>query len=131
MTEEQLRGRKVLLVHIGLVLAITLLTIGTSVAVRGPGKLPAQTIRVAIEIALFALVYRGNNVARWITIVLVGLAGAAAYLGLVFLEMTALPTLLMGSMGLIYLSFARVLGWSPTVAAFLAYQRDGFEYDSD
>jgi|SRR5579863_6428353 len=123
MTTEELKGRRIVLTIAGVSLLISAVTIATYVAVMGTGRLPAQIVRFLLTVGLMWWVYRGSAVAKWIVIVLFGLAGL--YGLLVFLSGHRLAGAVGAKIGTLYLTLITPLITSPAVDAFLQYQRAG------
>lgn len=90
----------------------------------GAARLGVQLVRFALTVLLCIWVYRGNNVARIITVVLLGIAGLGA--AVLFVTQTSglsASTMMSLALMMTYLSFAWHLLMSEKVADFLAYQR--------
>jgi hypothetical protein len=121
MTAEERKGQTIILSFIALILLISLGVITMYVSARGTERLPAQIVRFVLTAALSFGVYQGSVTAKWILVVLMMLGGAMG-LGAAF---GGNPAALVFGVGLaaVYLSFAIVLIASPSVNAFLSYQR--------
>ncbi len=122
MTEQQHKGRTPLLCYSAAILAISVTTISTYVAVRGTGNLPRQFTRFVLTAALLLWLYRGSKVARIISIVLYSVGGLFAA-GTLLISNGSLGYLLMEFMAFTYISFAGLLFASLSMNDFLTYQR--------
>ncbi len=122
MSSRERVGQLLVLAYSALVLLVSAGVIGLYVATRGPDRLPAQAVRFLITAALCVWLYRGSLAARRVMACLLGGAGLVALLGVSGGDPVA--TALTGGMAAVYLSFAVVVVASPSVAAFLARQRD-------
>jgi hypothetical protein len=114
-------GRRIMLVYLGLVLALSVATITLYVARKGPAALPPRVLRFGLTVGLCVWLYSGSNAAKWISVVLFGAGGAAAFAMPLQWSLPALAYV--GFMASLYLSFAWMLVFSPEVNAFLAQQR--------
>lgn len=121
MTEQEKKGRLILLIYIGLILAMSAATIAFNASVVGPERLGQQGFRFILTALLCLFLYNGSKGAKWIAIVLLIPAGALAFF-MTFLD-SLVAIALGGIMAVLYLSFAWVLLWSPSVNAFLKCQR--------
>lgn len=96
-------GRTILIVLIALALLATLTVIAFTLLVAGPGRLPVQIVRFVLTAALLSCVYAGYPWARWLTVVLFGLAAAASgvsAVALVVLSENANPVAILLLIGL-------------------------------
>jgi hypothetical protein len=123
MTENQQRGRRALAAYITAVLLLEIIVI-VFASTRGLEYLPSRVVRFALAGALYLWLYQGSNIARAISFLLCGLAGVQAVLLALFKSLDIVTLAVMGSMALLYLSFAAVLVASPAVRAFLDHQRN-------
>lgn len=123
MTPVEKKGRVVVLVIVWGTLFLSACVIGAYVAVKGTDRLPAQAVRFVLTAGLMWWLYRGSPTAKWITVVLFGLAGLA---GLASLFLNHRMAILVGTkLGALYLSFVVTLVTSSPANAFLEYQRSG------
>ncbi len=123
MTPDELKGRRIVLTIAGISLLISAITIVAYVSVMGTGRLPAQIIRFLLTVGLMWWLYRGSAVAKWIVIVLFGLAGLFGLLA--FLSGHRLAAAIGSKIGALYLGLITPLIKSSSVDAFLRYQRAG------
>ena len=119
MNDQQsyVRGKWLVLGITALVLGIAVWVVVYYIMVRGTDRLIVQSLRLALEVALFRQLYRGYPWARWIIVVLFGVGGIFG-----LLKMGTQLRWSMGLMTLTYLSSAILLTISPSIAVFLAEQ---------
>lgn len=114
------RGRRILLLHIALIVGATLGMIGTHVFTEDAAPVDRHGYRVGVTIVLCWLLYRGSVVARALMVVGLGLAGL---LGLVNLLSGSLAAFVVGVSSAVYLSCAVTIAKSSDVRAFFSKQR--------
>lgn len=119
--ESQRTGRALLFTCIGLTLVLSVGVIVFYLANRGTDRLPAQLVRLALTGVLCFFLYRGSEIARWLSVVLFTLGGALAAPGL--LQESVPGMIVTGVMAAVYLAVAGVLLWSRRVHAFMDHQR--------
>lgn len=123
MTSEERRGRQILLVQIVLILLATLVVIAYYLSTEGVGRMANSGTRLVLTAALCVWLYRGSIVAKWIVVVVFGVAGI---LGLAnVLSGSAVAFALGGGLAAVYLSSAVVVWRSSSVNAFLRLQGRG------
>jgi uncharacterized membrane protein len=122
MTEAQRRGRRIVRLHICIMLVVSVIGIvGAWSVANDPTRFPKSIVRSIITVVLCWWMYSGNRLARWIMIVLLCLGGASAFALSLRDELFAQ---IMGfALAVFYMAFAWLLLWSDTVNQFLAYQR--------
>lgn len=121
MSGEADRGRGIVLVIIGVTLGTSALVIITTNLKIGPQRLPQQVVRFVLTVLLTVCLYRGVGWARWLSVILFGLAGVGA-LGVGLLADTGARLVLL-VMGVCYVVCGGVLLLSKAVAAFFAQQQ--------
>lgn len=86
-----------------------------------PRRTMTQVVRLALTVMLCIFLYRGNIIAKWLTVATSTLGGGSA----VLLAISGAPLGLVigGLIAALYLSLAWLLVWSTDVNAFLAVQR--------
>jgi hypothetical protein len=121
MTEEEGRGKN-LLVTLLLVMIIFDVTASLfAVAISGASVLP-RIVRLGLNLLLCSEMYRGSIAARRVTVVLY-LIGAAWLVVTILAARESIVTIV-GGAGLIFLvAFTVILVNSPSINAFMAYQR--------
>lgn len=122
MTDEEKRGRRILLSYSALILLTSASIIFLYVSQRGQERLPAQVVRFLLTVGLCWWLYQGSILAKWIMVVLMSAGGVLALMAL--FANSILVVAFSGGMAVLYLTFVVVLLTSPNVAAFLAYQRN-------
>lgn len=116
METQLTTGRKIVVGVIIATIALSLISIITSVLVDGQ-PLPAHLVRFLLTILLCLFLYRGANWARWIVVILLLLAGPSAVLaGLTLLPHPGSAALLI-IIGLVYTTSAILLMFVPAVRA--------------
>lgn len=121
MTEQQLRGRRKLWFFIASLIALQLSLLVLYRSTLGIERLSILMTRFALSCILLSLVYSGSEMAKGISIFLLGITGLAA--GITLTQST--DTLSLVSLGVaasLCLSFAAVLIKSSEVNSFLDYQ---------
>jgi hypothetical protein len=121
VTAEERLGQKVLIAIIAGTLLISATTIAASVALLGTGKLPTQLGRFLLTVGLMIWLYRGSTAAKWICVVLYGIAG---FVGLLTVLSDHRAVRMIVHMGTVYLTVVSVLVTSRSANAFLRYQRE-------
>jgi hypothetical protein len=129
MTPDERQGRRTVIAIAAATLIISAITIGTYVVVKGPDRLPSQVVRFVLTVGLMLWLYRGSAVAKWIVIVLFGMAGLFGLLA--FVAGNRLAATVGAKIGALYLALITPLLTSPAVDAFLRSQRAGGPRDSD
>ena len=120
------RGRKLLIINITLVLTISVATIAFYASNVGTGRLPSQSVRLLLTIALCWGLYRGSSVARYLMAVLLSLGFGLALVGLpaVLRVGNTAGILLVLSMVAAYFFVAATLFWSSSIVAFQDHQKE-------
>ena len=105
-------------------LLMSLTTIFVTNVLTNSADLQIQLVRLAITVALAVQLYRGAGWARWIFIVLFGLAGLGMLVFVFFLPKT-LITFIIALMGLVYAGLGGVLMLNPSVRLY--FERKALE----
>lgn len=120
MTNVQ-RGRLIVIGIIVTTLVTDAVIIGFSLAFRGLDPFATQIVRFSLTSLLMWGLYRGNGVARWIAIVLFGLAGLMGLSNVLQNDLVA--AVVGGTMGIVLLTVAGILLISKSVEAFREHQQ--------
>src|SRR5262245_60405414 len=112
------RGREIVVANIALSLMATLAMSAVHLSREGWGM--RHPVRFAVTAALFWWMYRGSVLARWVVVVLFGLAGLV---GLVNLLSGSLSATVVAAGSIAYLVLASVVATSADVKEFLRGQQ--------
>jgi hypothetical protein len=123
LTPQQRRGRNLLGIYLVIIL---LLDLGTSILMLGLGlaNVIPRTIRLTVTILICSALYSGNLKAKRVSSVLFALGTLIGLAG-VLLAGISTASILGLAIAAVYGSFVFVLEFSPSVNAFMEYQRGG------
>lgn len=116
-------GRKLLVNSMVKVLLMSALVIYFYVSLHGLGTLPPRIVRFVLTLLLMIWLYRGSSVAKWLCIVLYGIAGIMMLVRMPLDNLWA--CLILGSMSFVFLEMTYRLLCSRDVKGFLRFQRAG------
>jgi hypothetical protein len=94
-------------------MAVHIFTVVSVVAARGPGQLPRLLGRSILTLGLCVFLYRGAKWARWVTIILLVIAGLGSLIGGLMALSTSWASLILLIMGLVYVASAIILLFNP------------------
>ena len=117
------KGKNIVIGIICILLGVSLLSILLNIFSIGTGKIGTQAVRFFLTAALCFFVYKGQNWAKWVTVVLMSIAALAGLIGT--LSVMAYP--LLGAISFIYFilyTTVVILLLAPkSVKEFMEYQR--------
>ncbi len=124
----KLKGKKIVIGIITLILLIDITTIASTILLYAIGgdigfatqKLGTGLVRLLLEIGISYNLYKGHTWAKWILVVLFSLGGLLS----LFLALIAF-SILMLLLGIAYISMSVTLVVSKPVKEFMRYQRVG------
>lgn len=120
MNSQARLGQALVIGAIVFMVGFELLTLALHLSTQGAQKLVPEVGRLSLTVLLCYYLYAGSQVARWLTLVLTLLGGAAGIL--LMSQVPGVARILLAVMGIGYLSVC-VLMVVPPVGQFLEYQK--------
>lgn len=124
----KIRGKKIVIGIIALIIIIDVTTIASNLLVfamsgnigYGIQKVVTGLIRLLLEIGIFYNLYKGRNWAKWVIVVLLSLGGLLS----LSLQLVTFSIILL-LLGVAYMAMSVILIVSKSVKEFMRYQRVG------